>query len=38
MHRVLTAALIVSGFHAADGSVVQPSIGPMGKRTREVAR
>jgi len=38
MHRVLTAALIVSGFHAADGTVVQPSVGPMGKRTREVAR
>jgi len=38
MHRVLTAALIVSGFHAADGTVVQPAIGPIGKRTREVAR
>jgi hypothetical protein len=38
MHRVLTAALIVAGFHAADGTVVQPSVGPMGKRTREVAR
>ncbi len=38
MHRVLTAALIVSGFHAADGTVVQPSIGPIGKRTREVIR
>ena len=38
MHRVLTAALIVSGFHAADGTVVQPSVGPMGTRTREVAR
>ena len=38
MHRVLTAALIVSGFHAADGTVVQPSVGPIGKRTREVAR
>jgi len=38
MHRVLTAALIVSGFHAADGTVVQPAIGPMGKRTREVVR
>jgi acetylornithine deacetylase/succinyl-diaminopimelate desuccinylase-like protein len=38
MHRVLTAALIVSGFHAADGTVVQPSVGPMGKRTREVVR
>jgi hypothetical protein len=31
MHRVLTAALIVSGFHAADGTVVPPSIGPNGQ-------
>ena len=38
MHRVLTAALIVSGFHAADGTVVQPAVGPIGKRTREVVR
>ncbi len=38
MHRVLTAALIVSGFHAADGTIVPPAVGPMGKRTREVAR
>jgi acetylornithine deacetylase/succinyl-diaminopimelate desuccinylase-like protein len=38
MHRVLTAALIVSGFHAADGTVVPPPIGPIGKRTREVVR
>jgi acetylornithine deacetylase/succinyl-diaminopimelate desuccinylase-like protein len=38
MHRVLTAALIASGFHAADGTVVQPAAGPMGKRTREVVR
>lgn len=38
MHRVLTAALIVSGFHAADGTVVQPATGPIGKRTREVVR
>jgi acetylornithine deacetylase/succinyl-diaminopimelate desuccinylase-like protein len=38
MHRVLTAALIVSGFHAADGTVVPPATGPIGKRTREVAR
>jgi len=38
MHRVLTAALIVSGFHAADGTVVQPSIGPIGERTRDVVR
>jgi hypothetical protein len=38
MHRVLTAALIVSGFHAADGTVVQPSVGPIGHRTREVVR
>ena len=38
MHRVLTAALIVAGFHAADGTVVQPSVGPMGNRTRDVVR
>ncbi|HYB93806.1 MAG TPA: hypothetical protein VEC39_02460 [Vicinamibacterales bacterium] len=38
MHRVLTAALIVAGFHAADGTVVQPAVGPIGKRTREVVR
>jgi hypothetical protein len=38
MHRVLTAALIVSGFHAADGTVVEPSVGPIGKRTRDVVR
>ena len=38
MHRVLTAALIVSGFHAADGTVVPPAIGPIGVRTREVVR
>jgi acetylornithine deacetylase/succinyl-diaminopimelate desuccinylase-like protein len=38
MHRVLTAALIVAGFHAADGTVVQPSVGPIGQRTREVVR
>lgn len=38
MHRVLTAALIVSGFHAADGTVVPPAAGPIGKRTREVVR
>lgn len=38
MHRVLTAALIVSGFHAADGTVVPPAVGPIGVRTREVVR
>ncbi len=38
MHRVLTAALTVSGFHAADGTVVPPATGPIGKRTREVVR
>jgi acetylornithine deacetylase/succinyl-diaminopimelate desuccinylase-like protein len=38
MHRVLTAALIVSGFHAADGTVVPPAIGPIGARTRDVVR
>jgi acetylornithine deacetylase/succinyl-diaminopimelate desuccinylase-like protein len=38
MHRVLTAILTVSGFHAADGTIVQPSTGPIGRRTREAAR
>jgi acetylornithine deacetylase/succinyl-diaminopimelate desuccinylase-like protein len=38
MHRVLTAALIAAGFHAADGTVVEPAVGPIGKRTREVVR
>ena len=38
MHRVRTAALLVSGFHAADGSVVEPSAGPIGARTREANR
>jgi acetylornithine deacetylase/succinyl-diaminopimelate desuccinylase-like protein len=38
MYRVLTAVLIQSGFHAADGTIVPPSVGPMGKRTREVNR
>ncbi|NUZ09140.1 peptidase dimerization domain-containing protein [Piscinibacter koreensis] len=38
MHRVLTAVLTVSGFHAADGTIVQPSTGPIGRRTREAAR
>ena len=38
MHRVLTATLLVSGFHAADGSIVEPSAAPIGKRTREVIR
>jgi len=38
MHRVLTAALIVSGFHAADGTIVPPAVDPIGKRTRDVVR
>ncbi|MEZ5294090.1 MAG: hypothetical protein R2745_23615 [Vicinamibacterales bacterium] len=38
MHRVLTAALIVAGFNAADGTVVPPAVGPIGKRTRDVVR
>ena len=38
MHRVLTAALLVSGFHAADGSIIEPSAKPIGARTREVVR
>ncbi|MGJ7542165.1 peptidase M20 [Variovorax sp. LT1R16] len=36
MRRVLTATLIQSGYHAADGTIVQPSVGPIGNRTREV--
>lgn len=38
MHRTLTGILTVSGFHAADGSIVPPSAAPIGRRTREVAR
>jgi acetylornithine deacetylase/succinyl-diaminopimelate desuccinylase-like protein len=38
MHRVLTGVLTVAGFHAADGTVVQPATGPIGRRTREAAR
>jgi len=38
MHRVLTAALTVAGFHAADGTVVPPATGPIGQRTREIVR
>ena len=38
MHRVLTAALITAGFHAADGTVVPPAVGPIGSRTRDVVR
>ena len=38
MHRTLTGILTVSGFHAADGSIVQPAAGPIGRRTREAAR
>ncbi|MBS0451604.1 MAG: peptidase dimerization domain-containing protein [Proteobacteria bacterium] len=38
MHRTLVAVLLNSGFHAADGTVVEPNVGPMGVRTREVVR
>jgi acetylornithine deacetylase/succinyl-diaminopimelate desuccinylase-like protein len=37
MHRTLTGILTVSGFHAADGTIVPPSANPIGRRTREVA-
>lgn len=37
MHRTLTGILTVSGFHAADGTIVPPSAGPIGRRTRQVA-
>jgi acetylornithine deacetylase/succinyl-diaminopimelate desuccinylase-like protein len=36
MRRVLTATLIQSGYHAADGTVIPPSVGPIGNRTRDV--
>ena len=36
MHRTLTGILTISGFHAADGTIVQPSAPPIGRRTREV--
>ncbi len=36
LQRVLTAALIASGFHATDGSVVAPAAAPLGARTAEV--
>ncbi len=35
LQRAMTAALISAGFHAADGSVVQPAAGPIGARTAE---
>ena len=38
MRRVLMAVLIQSGYNAADGTVVQPSVGPIGIRTREAVR
>jgi len=36
--RALTGVLIVSGFHAADGTIVAPSTSPIGRRTRDVVR
>ena len=38
MRRTLTGILTVAGFHAADGTIVLPSTGPIGRRTREVVR
>ncbi|MDH5856150.1 peptidase M20 [Lampropedia aestuarii] len=36
IQRALTAVLIASGYHLADGSVIEPAVGPIGARTREV--
>lgn len=33
--RFVLAGLIASGYHTADGKVVEPSVGPMGNRTTE---
>ncbi|HLR78316.1 MAG TPA: peptidase M20 [Burkholderiaceae bacterium] len=37
MQRILTAALIAAGFHAADGTVIEPAAPPIGNRTAELA-
>ena len=37
MYRALVAVLTVAGFNAADGTVVRPSAGPLGSRTRDTA-
>ena len=36
IQRALTAVLIASGYNMADGSVIEPALAPIGKRTREV--
>lgn len=36
IQRALTAVLIASGYHLADGSVVEPAVSPIGARTREL--
>ncbi|THU00224.1 peptidase M20 [Lampropedia puyangensis] len=36
IQRALTAVLIASGYHLADGSVIEPAVSPIGARTREV--
>ena len=36
MQRAMTAVLIASGYHLADGTVLPPAVGPIGVRTREV--
>ncbi len=35
IYRIMMAGLIAAGYHAADGSVIQPFAGPMGGRTTE---
>lgn len=35
MVRAIVTGLTLTGYHTADGKVVEPAIGPMGKRTTE---
>ena len=35
LYRFLMMGLLASGYNLADGSVVEPNVGPMGNRTTE---
>ena len=35
IQRAMTAALITAGYNLADGTVIAPSVDPIGVRTRE---
>ena len=36
LKRAMTAILTTSGYHLSDGTVVAPSVAPIGKRSREL--